>query len=302
MKIGVLGIGSIGSRHARNLLHMGHAVVAWDPKPGHGHKPMLVNVWGGRWAKDEDAIYEDPEIKAVLIASPTPSHLSHMLKAIDAKKHIFVEKPIALANVQATAEAVEAAKAANLVLAVGYMLRFHPAVVEAKRYIDGNKLGALRWGSLVCAQYSNRYGEDDLLMHWASHEVDLAQYLFGAAAVRYLVAGKSGDSVDTADIILSHGRIISHVHSDTVAKTWLRYTHVVGENGAMELDLIGHAFTPPNYNKQQFSHNGDDDVWDLVYQAEMQAFIDRVETGIVTGPLATGDDGLSVLKLLRGSE
>ena len=87
-----------------------------------------------------EQILADPEIDAVVLATPHSLHESQIVAAAAAGKHIHVEKPITLDR--ATADrAVAAARKAGVVLAVGYCRRFHPSVVEVRRRLAQARLG-----------------------------------------------------------------------------------------------------------------------------------------------------------------
>src|SRR5579864_5075 len=104
MRVFVIGIGSMGRRHLENLRELG------------------CEVAGGR-LPDADAFAPD----AVVIASPTGAHLEALRWSTERGVHAFVEKPIAAAGA-GVSEVHTAAEAAGLTVAVGYNLRFHPAV------------------------------------------------------------------------------------------------------------------------------------------------------------------------------
>jgi predicted dehydrogenase len=89
----------------------------------------------------EDAL-EDPEVDAIVLATPHSMHESQILACAAAGKHVFCEKPLALTAASAR-RAIDACAAAGLVLGVGHERRFEPAISEIKRLIDGNALGTL---------------------------------------------------------------------------------------------------------------------------------------------------------------
>jgi predicted dehydrogenase len=87
-------------------------------------------------------ILADPDVDAVVLATPHSLHASQIIAAAAAGKHIHVEKPIALDRASAD-RAVEAARKAGVVLAVGYCRRFHPSIVEVRRRLADGRLGAV---------------------------------------------------------------------------------------------------------------------------------------------------------------
>jgi predicted dehydrogenase len=97
---------------------------------------------GVRLADSYDAILSDRAIDAVVLATPHSQHEAQVRAAVAAGKHVFVEKPITLDRKTADA-AVAAARAAGVVLAVGFTRRFHPAIGEVRRRLADGRLGTL---------------------------------------------------------------------------------------------------------------------------------------------------------------
>lgn len=98
------------------------------------HKLPLVSSY--------EAILADPKIDAVVLATPHSQHEEQVRLAAAAKKHIHVEKPIALTRKSAEVQ-VEAARKAGVVLAVGFNRRFHPSIVELRKRLKEGRLGNL---------------------------------------------------------------------------------------------------------------------------------------------------------------
>jgi inositol 2-dehydrogenase len=89
-----------------------------------------------------EAALADPDIDAVIIATPTPTHAALIRQAAGAGKHIFVEKPVAGTLAEA-GEVVREVKQAGVQCQVGFQRRFDPAYVEAKRSLDAGELGKI---------------------------------------------------------------------------------------------------------------------------------------------------------------
>src|SRR5688500_11078101 len=85
---------------------------------------------------DLGAVLADAAIEAVVLASPHDRHVEQIVAAAKARKHVFVEKPLALTAAGAR-EAIDAAQAAGIVLALGHNRRFLPAMAQLKALIDG---------------------------------------------------------------------------------------------------------------------------------------------------------------------
>src|SRR5262249_26027808 len=140
-------------------------------------------------------------------------------------------------------------------------LRFHPAVIEAKKRIATGELGKLLWGRLICASYLPdwRPGQD-YRQGYASdpttggglfdiiHEFDLGHHLLGAATAVAAQARTSGvldmKSEDVADILLRHqSGASSSIHLDYVTRPAQRVTEIAGTTGFLHLDIAGRRAT-----------------------------------------------------------
>jgi predicted dehydrogenase len=97
---------------------------------------------GVRILPDFAAVLADPQVKAVAIASPHGMHAEQVIAAAAAGKHVFVEKPFTMTKASAQA-AVEACRAAGVVMALGHNRRFLPAIAEMKAMLADGRLGTL---------------------------------------------------------------------------------------------------------------------------------------------------------------
>ena len=262
MKIGVLGAGSIGSRHIKNLIELGHTVQMYDPKiDPHVYDKHRNNII--YWAD------------AVVIATPTDEHANSIRYCHDMNTPMFVEKPIVGAYKDWGFIPTEHIKM------VGYNLRFHSCVKRARELVGHGVIGRPLWARFNCAQFNDRpdYLRDGVILNW-SHEIDLAIYLLGNAAHITSSAFKTShdSSEDVADIILYHTqpKIQSVIHLDYLTKPERRGFMIVGEDGAIEVDLVNRTlFQKDNKGKVVELFTGRDS-WDGNYLDEMRKFIDRL--------------------------
>lgn len=289
-RVAVIGLGSIGMRHAKNLLPLGLTV--------YGHDPNLLRErelldCGGH-------VLDGPfplrgEVDAVVIATPTGQHLKHLLAAINSGFHVLVEKPIA--HVATIHPLLEAAASKGQVVMVGNNLRFHHCVMRVKDLLGLGLIGQPVHASFTLSQYSDRplYLRDGVIMNWGAHELDLARYLLGEATVIAAVARVRDHCEDMADILLHHaGGCHTIVHLDYIAKKEIRGFDILGEKGRIRCDLVHRYVTllsswdhqPTFYAQDSFEEN---------YKAEIQAFLDRVAGRDVPG--ASGFDGIKALRL-----
>ena len=136
----VIGCGSIGKRHTRNLLALGvKGVVASDPTPERRAEAEALGV--ATVATIEELLDRSP--KAVVVASPTRMHVAHALAAAERGCHLFVEKPVAEELDADFDRLVAIVREKKLVSLVGCNLRFHPGLQRVKALLDEKRVGRI---------------------------------------------------------------------------------------------------------------------------------------------------------------
>ena len=184
--IGIIGLGSIGRRHATNLYkHLGQTeVIGYDPD-------LEKNV--GWVVRDFDFLLKTAT--AFVIASPTAIHHQHILQCAVTDKPTFVEKPI-------TSDGLTEP---HSVIMVGYNLRFHPCVIKAKEWLDAGDIGDPLWANFTLGQHSIKppYLRDGVILNW-SHEIDLAIHLLGYGGVSHSSIRVSDGKDELVDILFTH--------------------------------------------------------------------------------------------------
>jgi predicted dehydrogenase len=142
--VSILGAGFMGGAHAANYQTLGDRVRVKTVCASTVERAATVAARvGAEPSTDLDATIADPEIDAVDICLPTPLHRAAALQALDAGKHVFLEKPIALTMADSDA-ILDAAARSGGILMVGLVLRFWPEYVELQRRLAAGELGRLR--------------------------------------------------------------------------------------------------------------------------------------------------------------
>lgn len=289
--IGVIGLGSIGMRHAKNLLAMGHKVFGQDTDS----KQMDgLTALGG--IKIPPGFQMPPSIRGmdgVVVASPTKFHLFHWATTVGP---IFVEKPIAqVEDVDVVRQELEARE--NEITMVGNNLRFHSCVKWAKQSLE--LIGDPFWASFTVSQKNTKY-TDPVLLNWGAHEIDLALHLLGRPAQ---VLSAVGDSTNI-DVVLQQNGLHTTIHCDYLAPVERRGFCILGDKGNIGVDLtnrVGWIGTSDGYLSTFLPMESESgktaDSWDQDYIDEMQAFIDLID-GKPVPHAATGQDGLATLELI----
>src|SRR5215212_7291984 len=175
----------MGRFHAANLagrIPLADLVRIVDTDEGIA-RDVSERVRGVEWSTDYADLLEDPEIDAVVIASPTPLHADMIGAAAEAGKHVFCEKPISL-EMESTYEAIEAAREAGIKLQVGFHRRFDPDYRRAWEKIGAGEVGevylfrtSLRDMQAPGFDYIKESG--GLFADVTLHDFDAARWLIG---------------------------------------------------------------------------------------------------------------------------
>ena len=138
---GVIGLGRLGYQHAMNLARNSRVNLMAVADSQREARDLAVQDFGlDKVYKDYHQILADPDIKGVVIATPTKQHYQILFDTIDAGKSVFIEKPITY-TVDEAEKIVEKVKSTNTYLQVGFMRRFDPGHVAAKQMIEAGKIG-----------------------------------------------------------------------------------------------------------------------------------------------------------------
>jgi predicted dehydrogenase len=277
--IGILGLGSIGLRHARNLRAMGHMVRGYDIDM---KKRLAFD--GVLWDMEEVL-----ECKAIIIASPTPMHAEHILN-MPPDMPLFVEKPIGASRDDLNKIRTYMEKRTAPVY-VGNNLRLHECVRIAKDLLINDAIGLPISASFYVAQLNRRPYAEDVILNWGGHELDLACYLIGSLAV----TSASGDH-DHCNITLQNSiyNCPVFVHLDYLSDPEQRGFFIAGSKGYVSVDLVKRTFAIGTKHVLP-GVVGDD--WDGNYLSEMKEFVKAID-GEPSKLLATGEDGLATLELI----
>ena len=202
MRVAVFGYGQWGRNLVRVFHDKGVLVALCDDRP-EALAEAQKRFHGLRLATDAASLLSDPEIDAVVIATPAETHFALAKSALEAAKDVFVEKPLALRAAEAEALG-KLAKARKRILMVGHLLRYHPAVVRLKEMCLAGDLGRLEYA------YSNRLNlgrvrrEENALWSFAPHDVSVLLHLFEAMPVQVSAVGGAYLQPNIPDVSVSN--------------------------------------------------------------------------------------------------
>jgi predicted dehydrogenase len=173
--IGVVGLNYWGPNLARNFDDLADLTWLCDLDERH-LTPGSARYPAARTTTDYGELLSDDSLDAVVIATPVPTHYGLAKQALEAGKHVFVEKPPAMRAAEMD-ELVSLADARGLVLMPGHLLLYHPAVLKLKELIDAGELGDVR-----CV-YGNRVNlgivrtNENALWSLGVHDLSVILYL-----------------------------------------------------------------------------------------------------------------------------
>jgi myo-inositol 2-dehydrogenase / D-chiro-inositol 1-dehydrogenase len=289
-RVALCGVGNIGKVHLGNLRSLRGCKIAgvYDPKIVPGLSDLHVYA-------DADAMFSDPSVDAIVIASPSSSHRELTERALAAGKHTFVEKPIADTLEDARAIVAAAAEHPDRVVQVGFCERFNPQYMEAKKAVDAGSLGRVRCiHSSRIAPYALGDPTWPLgVLDTSVHNLDLILWLLdempvsvSARGVQIYPESAMQHSV-TAILEFPDGALVT----DTI--TWLSEAahplsqcarsrmHVMGEIGAFEIDLSSRPsalLTSAAYHSIDTVILGGESYYSCL-KLQFEAFLRSVEEG-----------------------
>ncbi|SJM45497.1 Gfo/Idh/MocA family protein [Microbacterium sp. JB110] len=189
IKVGVIGLGSIGTTHAKALRSVpGAHVIAFS---GGSPETMAECGWPDAARLSPTDVIAHPDVDVVAICTPSDSHAALALQAAQAGRHALVEKPIALSTQDADA-LVQAQDTHGVVIAMVAQRRFEPEAAAIKALLDDGSLGRVRVASTqvhwtrddayyAAAPWRAAHPGGGSLMNQGVHNVDLLQWLCGPA-------------------------------------------------------------------------------------------------------------------------
>lgn len=245
-KVVLVGLGRMGRNHLRILGEdPGFEVVGVvDPvfpeSSVQARSDQRVPV-----SKTLDQFLESPAGKAfdcAVIASPTSTHHSVTERFLDLGKSVLVEKPLASSG-DLGESLIAKAKSKGLVLAVGHVERFNPAVLKLKHVLDAGWLGTpIHFSFTRVGGYPNEVRDgNNVLLDLAVHDLDVLQLLHGEFRVVSSICHSTWkeEILDTAEILLAHQAGVSaSVHVNWVTPTKIRSLRVTGTQGVAFVDYI----------------------------------------------------------------
>jgi len=295
LRVAVIGAGFWGRNHLRVLNDLPEADLVAVCDVNRERVDSASRRYGIRSYVNSDDLYRKEDVDAVTICVWSAELYSESMKALNAGKHIFVEKPMASQSKEAE-EILETAKSQNLYLTVGFIERFNPAVRRLKKAIDDGKIGepVSATGKRV-SKWPERLGDIGVVKDTAIHDIDLMRFIFNEDPIMvYARAGR-----------LRHRRFEDYVQvmltfpdgkSAFLEANWLtpykvRQLIVTGSEAIITVDYITQEIKIDTSNQTLIPRYR----WEEPLKMELKHFVDSVLNN--DSFLVTGMDGVKALKI-----
>jgi predicted dehydrogenase len=316
VRIGVVGLGYWGPNLARNFAAIPAAKLVWCCDTSEERRESIKERFVGvRVTGEVGELLGAPDVDAVALATPVPTHAELSARVLESGKHCFVEKP--LAQSVADAERVlAAARTSGRVLMVGHLLEYHPGVRKLKELSDSGELG-----ERIFYIYGNRLNlgklraDENALWSLGAHDVSVVLHLAGEEPRDAVAHGQSYVRPGIEDVVFCFLRFPSglsaHLHLSWLDPHKERRFTVVGSQRMATFDDMALEGKVMIYDKgfdedargfgEYITRSGDIFSPQIPntepLRIECEHFVECILKG--TRPQSDGESGLRVVRVLE---
>lgn len=327
MKFLMVGLGSIGQRHLRNIKKLygeDAEILAYRVRGLQRTFSDTMQIRENISLEEEFGIVSFSSLEEALMQKPgvafitniTSSHIPCAIQCAKAGCHIFLEKPIS-DSFEGIEELGKIAEEHNLKIFMGYQNRFHPCIQYLKEILEKKELGRiLSVRAVVGERLTTMHTYEDyketymarkdmgggVSLNQMVHELDYLYFLFGMPKSVYAVGGTTGnlgiDVDDNLDALFSLERdgvmVPVSVHADFYQSPPSRFVQIVGEAGQIKTDLINARVEKAVRDVREEIHF-EDFTRNQMFIDELQSFMDCIRED--TDPAITLEDGKASLSM-----
>lgn len=307
--VAVIGCGYWGKNLVRNFNALGALAAVCDTT--RSGRERAAELAPGVEVIDDLDIVLNSTTDAVVVATPAITHYQLTLRALEAGKDVFVEKPLALTAAEGM-QLVALATRQKQILMVGHVLEYHPAITAIRRMVDENSLGKIQY------IYSNRLSlgkvrrEENILWSFAPHDVAIILRLMGTMPFQVVACGGSYLQPNIADVTLTHllfdNGVRAHIHVSWLHPFKEHRLVIIGDRQMVSFDdvkkeLLAYDQRPnlsdgsahPSVRGRKVPFPPDEPL-----RIECQAFLSAVTSRIA--PLTDGPSAVRVLGVLQAAQ
>jgi UDP-N-acetylglucosamine 3-dehydrogenase len=293
--LAVVGTGQWGKNHVRVYKELPSAELIAVCDVNQERAQAMAKQYGVKAYSDTAEMLKDKQIEAVNVCTWSTILAQEAMKALNAGKHVLVEKPMAT-NPDQAKKLVQTAEENGLHLTVGFLMRFIPGLQQIRQSVENKKIG-----ELVCAtakrvsQWPERIGDIGVVKDTAIHDIDVMRFISGEQPSS--VYAKMGSMrikkfEDYAQIMLTYAdRKSAFIESNWLTPYKTRTLTVTGSEAIMRLDYI----TQELLIEQQTETLQPRTPFQEPLKLELQHFIDCIVEK--KKPIVTGQDGVEALEV-----
>lgn len=320
VRVAVIGVGNWGQNLVRNFFQIPTCtlVACCDPSPE--RQAFVRQMFPGvNVTRNSDEVLQDDQIDAVVISSPTPTHYPLAKAALEAGKHILVEKPLTQ-RLEEARELIAIAEEAQRVLMVGHLMRYHPAIQWLTDFVARGELGELYYLYTQRLNLGQVRHDENALWNFAPHDISLALYLFEAAPRSVVAVGESYLQSGIEDVVFLNIKFdnqrMAQLHMSWLDPHKTRRMTIVGSRKMAVFDDMESMEKVRLYDKgvEQPSYRTYGEALSLRFgdilipripmteplRLECEHFLECVERG--KAPMSDGHEGLRVLQVLEAAQ
>ncbi len=319
VRVAMVGIGYWGPNIARNLNAIEGCELSWICDADEAQREKWHGVYPEtRFTAELDELLADPELDAVAITSPVPTHAPLAERVLRAGKHCFVEKPLAQ-NIADAESLVATAAEADRVLMVGHLLEYHPGIGQLREMIEEGSLGDLRYIYAQRLNLGRIRADENALWSLGAHDVSVLLSLAGELPVEASARGQAYIQEGVEDVVFGFMQFASgmagHLHLSWLDPHKERKITVVGSRRMATLDDMDMERKLTVYDKGLDPHPHESSFGDREYvtrsggvwspaipsreplRIECEHFIECVRHGLT--PRSDGHNGARVVRVLE---
>src|ERR671922_1570451 len=315
VRIGVAGLGYWGPNLARNFAAIEGCELAWCCDGSAAARERWAPAFpGARFTGALDDLLADPDLDAVALATPVPTHGPLAERVLRAGKHCFVEKPLAQSVADAE-RAVGAAAESGRLLMVGHLLEYHPGVGRLKEIAASGELGAIHYLYTERLNLGVLRADENALWSLGAHDVSVVLYLAGEEPDEVEARGECYMRPGIEDVVFCFLRfpsgLAAHLHLSWLDPHKERRLTVVGSRRMATFDDMALERKLTVYDKgfdeaagsygEYITRSGD--IWSPrvpnrePLRIECEHFVECVREG--HAPRSDGASGLRVVRVLE---
>lgn len=320
IKIAIVGYGYWGPNLLRAFDQSNRAKVIWCcDKKSDRLNIIKIKYPFIKTTQNFDDLIDDPSVDAIVIATPLSSHFPLAKKALNAGKHVWIEKPMTETSDQAS-ELVQLADKKKKILFIDHIFLFTPAITYIKKMVSSGALGKVYYFDSIRINLGLFQPDSNVVWDLATHDISIMCYLLGQEPISVSVLGASHIDKGVEDTAYLHFRFPSKV-SAHISLSWLspvkiRRALIAGSKKMIVYDDLETSEKIKIYNSGvKKSYRPESSTTGYHYRiGDMQApalenreallvacehFIDCINKN--EKPLTNGMEGLKVIKILEAA-